>query len=428
MAQSEGFSRGGFSNSRGGFNQPTLNDNQSNSGFASRDGFGSTRGSFGQSSDNNQESSGFGSTRGGGRGGSNIGRGGGFGQSNDNQESSGSASRGGFGSTRGSFGQSSDNNQESPGFGSTRSGFGSTRGSFGQSFDINQESPGFGSTRSGGRRESNNERGGGFCQSNDNQGNSGFASRGGFGQSDASGSTRGRGGFNQNGGGGRNCFKCQGEGHTARECPNAESARGNTQAGTEGAQQTNRADGETLPERAPMNFVPQARNVDELFSEDQQVANRESPKPRPNRRRSPAKESASKTRQRKQDRPNKRKGADNVFATIAKKSKTAKAVVKAKVKEEKMGFLIPKSPMYRLVKEIFQDSELGKDMKLKSGAFEVLRTAAEFHLVSYFEDMAILAAHAKRQTILPRDSITLKILKQPEYFHADPNEVVQKKK
>uniref|UniRef100_A0AC35EVW2 CCHC-type domain-containing protein n=1 Tax=Panagrolaimus sp. PS1159 TaxID=55785 RepID=A0AC35EVW2_9BILA len=121
MAQSESFSRGGFSSGRG------------------------------------RESSGFGSSRGGGRGGSNNGRGGGFGQSNDNQESSGFPSRGGFGS-RGSFGQSNEENS-------------------------------------------------------------------------AFGSTRGRGGFNQNGGGGRTCYKCQGEGHMARECPNVDSAGGSLPSG-----------------------------------------------------------------------------------------------------------------------------------------------------------------------------------------------------
>uniref|UniRef100_A0A914QHK3 ATP-dependent RNA helicase n=1 Tax=Panagrolaimus davidi TaxID=227884 RepID=A0A914QHK3_9BILA len=78
MAQSEGFSRGGFSSDRGGFYQPTSNDNQSNSRFACRGEFGPTHGSFGQSADNNQEGSGFGSSRGGGRGGSNSGRDGGF--------------------------------------------------------------------------------------------------------------------------------------------------------------------------------------------------------------------------------------------------------------------------------------------------------------------------------------------------------------
>jgi superfamily II DNA/RNA helicase len=229
MAQSEGFSRGGFSSGRGGFNQPTSNDNQSNSGFASRGSFASSRGSFGQSTDNNQESSGIDSTRGGGRGGFNNGRG----QSNDNKENSGFSSRGGFGS-RGSFGQS---NEENSAFGSTRG-----RGGFNQ-----------------------NGGGGRTCYKCQGEGHMARECP----NADSAG-----GGFNQNGGtGGRTCYKCQESGHMARECPNAESARGNAEASTEGGdtQQNNRANGETVPERAPVNFVPQARKVDELFSEDQQA-------------------------------------------------------------------------------------------------------------------------------------------------------------
>uniref|UniRef100_A0AC35G8X9 Uncharacterized protein n=1 Tax=Panagrolaimus sp. PS1159 TaxID=55785 RepID=A0AC35G8X9_9BILA len=137
-------------------------------------------------------------------------------------------------------------------------------GSFGHFADNNQDSSAFGSS-SGGRGGYSNGRGAGFIYDDNNQEG---ASRGGredfgsFGQSNEEnsvfGSTHAPGGFNQNGVGGRTCYKCQKNRHTARERLNVESAHGNAEAGTEGGntQQNNRADGETLPERALQNFIP----------------------------------------------------------------------------------------------------------------------------------------------------------------------------
>ena len=62
---------------------------------------------------------------------------------------------------------------------------------------------------------------------------------------------------------------------------------------------------------------------------------------------------------------------------------------------------IKKLPFQRLVKEISLDYR--KDLRFQSAAIHALQEAAEAYLVGLFEDTNLLAIHAKRVTIMPKD-------------------------
>ena len=44
------------------------------------------------------------------------------------------------------------------------------------------------------------------------------------------------------------------------------------------------------------------------------------------------------------------------------------------------------------------------DWRIQSSAITILQTAAEAYLVSYFEDAGLCAIHAKRVTVMPKDT------------------------
>jgi len=63
--------------------------------------------------------------------------------------------------------------------------------------------------------------------------------------------------------------------------------------------------------------------------------------------------------------------------------------------------LIRKLPFQRLVREIAQDYK--DDLRFQSKAILALQEASETFLVNFFEDCNLLAIHAKRVTIMPKD-------------------------
>jgi len=63
--------------------------------------------------------------------------------------------------------------------------------------------------------------------------------------------------------------------------------------------------------------------------------------------------------------------------------------------------LIKKLPFQRLVREIAQDFKT--DLRFQSTAIMALQEAAESYLVGLLEDTNLLAKHAKRVTIMPKD-------------------------
>ncbi|XP_044938240.1 histone H3.3-like [Mustela putorius furo] len=64
--------------------------------------------------------------------------------------------------------------------------------------------------------------------------------------------------------------------------------------------------------------------------------------------------------------------------------------------------LIRKLPFQRLVREIAQDFKT--DLRFQSSAVMALQEACEAYLVGLFEDTNLCAIHAKRVTIMPKDS------------------------
>ncbi|XP_018496275.1 histone H3.3 [Galendromus occidentalis] len=63
--------------------------------------------------------------------------------------------------------------------------------------------------------------------------------------------------------------------------------------------------------------------------------------------------------------------------------------------------LILKMPFQRLVREITQ--EIKSDLRFHPDTLMALQEASEAYIVSLFEDVNLLAIHAKRVTIMPRD-------------------------
>jgi len=73
--------------------------------------------------------------------------------------------------------------------------------------------------------------------------------------------------------------------------------------------------------------------------------------------------------------------------------------------QKSCDLLIPKLPFSRLIREVTQ-TVLGSsmpDIRFQSSAILALQEAAEAYLVTLFEDTMLLAIHAKRVTIMPKD-------------------------
>jgi histone H3 len=69
--------------------------------------------------------------------------------------------------------------------------------------------------------------------------------------------------------------------------------------------------------------------------------------------------------------------------------------------QKSTDLLIRKLPFQRLVREIAQDFR--QDLRFQSTAILALQEASEAYLVGLFEDVNLIAMHAKRVTIMPRD-------------------------
>ena len=73
--------------------------------------------------------------------------------------------------------------------------------------------------------------------------------------------------------------------------------------------------------------------------------------------------------------------------------------------------LIKRTPFNKLIKEISQEYRVCPDgpgtpsvqVRFQSTALAALQEAAENFLVGLFEDVNLLAVHAKRVTVMPRD-------------------------
>lgn len=66
-----------------------------------------------------------------------------------------------------------------------------------------------------------------------------------------------------------------------------------------------------------------------------------------------------------------------------------------------LDLLIRKLPFQRLVREIAQDFK--NDLRFQGTAILALQEASEAYLTGLFEDVNLVAIHAKRVTIYPKD-------------------------
>ena len=65
--------------------------------------------------------------------------------------------------------------------------------------------------------------------------------------------------------------------------------------------------------------------------------------------------------------------------------------------------LIRKLPFQRLVREIMAEFSIRENMRIQASAVAALQEAAEMYLTGLFDDTNLIAIHAKRVTIMPRD-------------------------
>uniref|UniRef100_A0AC35G0Y6 Histone H2A/H2B/H3 domain-containing protein n=1 Tax=Panagrolaimus sp. PS1159 TaxID=55785 RepID=A0AC35G0Y6_9BILA len=79
--------------------------------------------------------------------------------------------------------------------------------------------------------------------------------------------------------------------------------------------------------------------------------------------------------------------------------------------QESRELLLPRAPVCRLVKEIMSKHPYSAGgLRIQRMALEVVQQAAEAFLVNTFEDVNLLAFHARRVTIMPKDVQILKRL------------------
>ena len=92
--------------------------------------------------------------------------------------------------------------------------------------------------------------------------------------------------------------------------------------------------------------------------------------------------------------------------------------------QQSMESLIRKTPFNKLIKEISQEYRICPEgpgtpsvqVRFQSTALAALQEAAENFLVGLFEDVNLLAVHAKRVTVMPRD-IRLALRIRGDHFH-----------
>ena len=74
----------------------------------------------------------------------------------------------------------------------------------------------------------------------------------------------------------------------------------------------------------------------------------------------------------------------------------------AKKKTAEKEYIIPRTIFRRCVKE------LGNDIHITAEAIDLLQQETERHVVSYLGDVARVAENAGRETVLMRDTVTVK--------------------
>ena len=86
---------------------------------------------------------------------------------------------------------------------------------------------------------------------------------------------------------------------------------------------------------------------------------------------------------------------------------------------------ISKHPFTRIVKDMCQS--YGLNFRWHASALDCLHEAAEDFMVEFFQDAYILAAHAHRVTVMPRDFTSLKLLRFRYDKLLEPQGIVDRK-
>ena len=87
-------------------------------------------------------------------------------------------------------------------------------------------------------------------------------------------------------------------------------------------------------------------------------------------------------------------------------------------------YLIKRSPFQKLIREISQEHRVYPDgpgnpsiqVRFQSTTIAALQEAAENFIVGLFEDVSLLAVHAKRVTVMPRD-VRLALRIRGDHYH-----------
>lgn len=83
----------------------------------------------------------------------------------------------------------------------------------------------------------------------------------------------------------------------------------------------------------------------------------------------------------------------------------AKALREIKRYQKTTELLLPRASFKRVVQEITQDKIMATDIRFRAGAMAALQEAAESYLTNIFEDLQLIAIHAKRVTLQPKDLV-----------------------
>eukprot|EP00058_Branchiostoma_floridae_P009312 XP_002594800.1 hypothetical protein BRAFLDRAFT_239043 [Branchiostoma floridae] len=91
-----------------------------------------------------------------------------------------------------------------------------------------------------------------------------------------------------------------------------------------------------------------------------------------------------------------------------------RALMEIRKYQKSTSLLIRKLPFARLVREVCQEVGSGMDHRWQAYAIMALQEAAEAFLVGLMEDANLIALHAKRVTLMPRDIQLARRIRGPE--------------
>ena len=120
------------------------------------------------------------------------------------------------------------------------------------------------------------------------------------------------------------------------------------------------------------------------------------------------------------DRGNEKKGkSKNVIENTTKKKLKDHAFREIVKYQQSIHHLIPRAPFSRLVRTVLQrivedggSAFRNREFRVTKECLICLHEACEIYLTVYFEDLNLLAQHAKRVTIMAKDVESLKHLKR----------------